>query len=149
MVLNGGLNIPLKRSNELILSLTVLVVGMVVLLAGSLLALQSDREEREEIEREEDLDRFVPDLVDAYSPGSDSLDLQLFLSDPSLGADLESREGRTAVITLELMDGDQWTVTIPEDSTSEGETSSATIPVSVERGDGKVEIGTMEVVLHG
>ena len=101
------------------------------------------------MERESDLDDFIVDLKDAYSRDSESLDLQLLLTDISIAAELDSREGRSAIIQIETLSGQQWTVPVPEDSSPDGDSSSSTIPISLEMGDGTVEIATMEVILYG
>lgn len=131
--------------------LIILLVGAMVLVAGCIYALMEDRDEEMVREREDDLDQFVIDILRHYSPDSDSLDLQLMLADGSPGKDLESRNGRPALVELYVMTGEDRVFHVPDENevnrVIDGPSSSTRIAVTLDTGDGSVVPAFMEVII--
>ncbi len=134
-------------------SLAVVAAGLLVLIAGCIVAVYRDREMDRETELGSESRTALPVLMSSYGGTSGALSVDEMLSDPERVSEIEPFEGKVARIRLILPDGEEITVLVPDESAfgshpKERENMHSEF-VPVELSSATVIPGRIEVTLYG
>lgn len=134
-------------------SLAVVAAGLLVLIAGCIVAVYRDREMDRETELGSQSRTAVPVLMASFGGTSGALSVDEMLSDPGRVSEMEPFDGRVARISLVLPEGEEITVLVPDETAfgshpKERENMHSEF-VPVELSSATVIPGRIEVTLYG
>jgi hypothetical protein len=153
----GSMNESRKRrlsiGTETARSLAVVAAGILVLVAGCIVAVYRDMEMDRETELGSQSRTALPVLMSSYGGTSGALSVDEMLSDPGRVADKEPFDGRVARIRIEIPNGKEITVLVPDEAAfgshpRERENMHSEF-VPVEISSGSVIPARIEVTLYG
>jgi hypothetical protein len=134
-------------------SLAIIMASLVVFAAGCAVAIYRDDQNDMEKELGSDSRMAVSRIISVYGGISGALSIRDLEADPGRVSGMEPFKGRVAMVRLNIPDGAEITVKLPDEKTFDNDprirenTQSEVIPVETD--PGRVVPGKLEVTVFG